>query len=458
GLPYPSGDETVIQLSTTSATINVTRHKKKASIRTKAFTRITRHYVPEMDKAADKRGSKQWTSQPRDNKGRFTKASTTIDVPQDPLPDPQEFETEQDSLASSGTTSTSNPIFIRRPGSTLSDFEIINTSTPPTPFKATPSVSPVKTSFVPPPPQTLPPPSPRTAASTDAMSTEQVAPFHGDKEDENPEDFLRAFFRRMGSSTEAVRKDLPKLLREKIGIGHASWTAFLQAIRDIDTEYIREGVDTWKKEQAEQDAMKSQLQSIQQLLKGSSLTQLQQQLASLNLGNPAQTNSPIRQPNLPQAPSSTSAPPVNQAAKRPPPTPADRTAIRAQLQKYPQHPDTDAGRLAHAAQQADWFKTFGVATRVTESTPFPLRPGTSPVNSGECFTCGFTGHLGRKDGSTCGGRRALHANEQAWRAICSRILRGERAAVTAASVQLVVVDDYGNQWQDVQGNEEGPSA
>ena len=292
------------------------------------------------------------------------------------------------------------------------------------------------------------------------MSTEQVAPFHGNKEDENPEDFLRAFFRRMGSATDAVkiqqfpnylqadsvvdewydgltvkdkadwpsleaafrarwprkkaarktpeeyeesimklklkmddvgkkekvggreiythiawankmevlvkgaqlentktyigqvRKDLPKLLREKIGIGHANWTAFLQAIRDVDTEYIREGIDTWKKEQAEQDAVKAQLQSIQQLLKVSSVTQLQQQLASLNLGNLTQTNPPVQQPNLSQIPPSTSGPPVSQATKRPPPTPADRTAIRAQLQKYPQHPDTDAGWLAHAAQQA----------------------------------------------------------------------------------------------------------
>lgn len=70
----------------------------------------------------------------------------------------------------------------------------------------------------------------------------------------------------------------------------------------------------------------------------------------------------------------------------------------------------------------------------------------------------FTGHLGRKDGSTCGGQRALHPNEQAWRAICSRILRGERTAATVANVQLVAVDDYGNQWPDIQGNEEGPSA
>ena len=139
---------------------------------------------------------------------------------------------------------------------------------------------------------------------------------------------------------------------------------------------------------------------------------------------------------------------------RPPPTQADRATLLVQLQKYPQHPDTDAGRQAHRAQQADWMKTHGPGTRVTESTPYPLRPGTASINSGECFTCGFTGHLGRRDGSTCGGQRPLHPNEQAWRAICSRILKESRAT---ANIHLVAIDDYGTTWQDMQGNEEGPS-
>ena len=139
---------------------------------------------------------------------------------------------------------------------------------------------------------------------------------------------------------------------------------------------------------------------------------------------------------------------------RPPPTQADRVALQVQLAKYPQHPDTEAGRKAHQAQQADWMRVFGPGTRVTESTPYPLRPGTAPVNSGECYTCGFTGHLRLRDGSTCEGRRALHANEQAWRSICSKIMREPKVA---ANIHLVTVDDYGTVWQDLQGNEEGSS-
>ena len=38
------------------------------------------------------------------------------------------------------------------------------------------------------------------------MASKTILPFHGDKEDENPEDFLRAFYRRMGDKTDEVRK------------------------------------------------------------------------------------------------------------------------------------------------------------------------------------------------------------------------------------------------------------
>jgi hypothetical protein len=38
------------------------------------------------------------------------------------------------------------------------------------------------------------------------MLTEQVDPFHGDKENENPEDFLRSFFRCLGTANDDVKK------------------------------------------------------------------------------------------------------------------------------------------------------------------------------------------------------------------------------------------------------------
>ena len=272
-----------------------------------------------------------------------------------------------------------------------------------------------------------------------------------------------------------VRKELPKLLREKVGTGHADWEIFLQAVRDVDLDHIRDGMDAWKKEQdtrkreqEEHEILKKRLQQLEKLT-ASPTAPLRQQMTSFGIGDttPSTTRNPGQpqptpanpfvgttggQGNLFQAAQTRPNPQSN--TTRPPPTQADRAALLVCIQKYPHHPDTDAGRQAHQAQQTDWVRTHGITAMVTESTPYPLRPGTLPVGSGECFTCGFQGHLGRRDGSTCGGNRALHPREQAWRAICSRILKQTHIA---ANIQLVMVDDYGTTWQEVQGNEDGPS-
>ena len=177
----------------------------------------------------------------------------------------------------------------------------------------------------------------------------------------------------------------------------------------------------------------------------------QPQQASTTPANPF-SGTTVGQGNLFQTPQMSTT--LQNNTQRPPATQVDRAALLICLQKHPHHPDTEQGRQAHRAQQAEWVKTHGLGAFVTESTPYPLRPGTLPVGSGECFTCGFTGHMGRRDSSTCGGNRALHPHEQLWRAICSRIFRQTRSA---ANVQLVMVDDYGTSWQEVQGNEDGPS-
>lgn len=403
------------------------------------------------------------------------------------------------------------------------------------------------------------------------MSNEHVTPFHGDKEDENPEDFIRSFFRRMGTANDEVkkqqfpnflqadsladewfeeltdgdrkdwnatlaafrkrwprkkavkktleeyedeitglplrmedmgkkekiagretyshiawadkmstivkgakleetttyighvRKELPKLLREKVGAGHKDWVVFLQAVRDVDVDHIRDGVEVWKKEQQEQEAIRKCIQQLEKLT-ASPTAPIRQQMSSFNIGSSQTTTQTTpRQAMSPANPfTSTTGGSGNltyptQATRtntRPLPTKADRDALLVRLQKYIQHPDTEVGRKAHQAQQADWAKNHGVNAIVTEATPYPLRPGTQVVGSGECFTCGFSGHMGKRDGSTCGGNRALHPHEQTWRSICSRTLRHTRSI---ASVQLVAVDDYGTTWQEMQGNEEGPS-
>jgi hypothetical protein len=239
-----------------------------------------------------------------------------------------------------------------------------------------------------------------------------------------------------------------------VGTGYADLTTFLEAVRDIDLDYIREGVDIWTKE----DDAKKKEQDTRNLKK-----ELEEQEDAYNnqrnYQRPHGTTSPanvvLQHRKLgPAAQSSTTntshGPTGNlftsnaggrgnlfyptQAqnnTSRPTAMQADRAALLICLQKYPHHPDTEAGRQAHQAQQAEWAQTHGLSMCVSEMTPYPLRPGTLPVDSGECFTCGFTGHMGRRDGSTCGGNRALHPHKQMWQAISARILRQTQVAATS---------------------------
>ena len=74
------------------------------------------------------------------------------------------------------------------------------------------------------------------------MSSEHVAIFHGDKDDENPEDFLRSFFQQMGTSTDDVKKQqFPNYLQadsvadewfeDLIADDKANWAAIEAAFR-----------------------------------------------------------------------------------------------------------------------------------------------------------------------------------------------------------------------------------
>lgn len=252
-----------------------------------------------------------------------------------------------------------------------------------------------------------------------------------------------------------------------MGTGHANWEDFIKAVRDVDIEYIRDSIDIKNKEQEIIDKRFKVLETLSR----SPTAPLRQQLSTVAISsqpsvrNPQVTGDPFTNAsggrgNLPFVTNPTvpnqARPPFTGPNSRSTPTPEQKTAIRLLLNRFPHHPDTQPGRQAHQAQQAEWVKTYGYGTRVTEKTPYPLRPGTAPVNSGECFTCGQIGHLGVRTGETCEalGFRTLHPNEQQWRVLCARILKEPKVTT---NVHLVAIDDYGTTLQDIQGNEEGPS-
>ena len=445
--------------------------------------RLSRLCVGELATLANKKNYEQ----NRDDSGCFTKRH--------PL-----SETNSDSITTGNSTPFSFSLANTRSSSSLSTFDLVDSTQINTPFDSTPSASPSKA-----PPVTLP--DTASLGPDNSMATEPVKIFHGDKKDENPDNFFWSFFRRMGSATDdfkkkqfkyflqadsvadklfdklqqddkkdwdaieaafnkcwpkkivgkktkeeyeaeitglclkmenlgkketivgrevyahiawadnmemvvkgakleetttyigQVCKELPKPIKEKVGTGHADWGEFLQAVRDVDTDHIKDELAAWKREQDEQEVLKKRIQQLEKLT-NSPTALLRQQMTNFSISNgpqPQQQVTPTVNPFLTSTSGCSNLFQLIQPKTsnlRPTPMLADRAALLACLQKYPHYPDTEVGRQAHRAQQADWARTHRANAMVNKLTPYPLRPGTLLVGSGECFTCRLLGHMG----------------------------------------------------------------
>ncbi|KAF5381271.1 hypothetical protein D9615_008370 [Tricholomella constricta] len=279
-----------------------------------------------------------------------------------------------------------------------------------------------------------------------------------------------------------VRRNLPGLIRDKVVGTPAHWGAFLAAVCAVDIDLIRESAAELRRERERQkridermrmlETMNSPTRAIRTQLAHTSITAATSgtRQSSTNDGNPflgrgggqGSLSYGITTPATGGGGMVRSGGGTGARVPRPPPTEADRAALRARLAEMIHHPNTDAGRTAHQAQQRAWIERHGAETKVTELTPYPLRPGTLPVNSNECFGCGLTGHIAPR--CTLLVERRLNIREADWRAICRSVLR----TPFATPVRYVVIDDYGGvatveptayieEIDESQGNGEGPS-
>jgi hypothetical protein len=259
-----------------------------------------------------------------------------------------------------------------------------------------------------------------------------------------------------------VRDALPEVLREKIPENQASWTAFAQAIKDVDMGHIREGVRKHKDKADKEARVDADLNLLKQRTGGTNIRSMpvdsptkaiRTQLASTTI---AQQQPIVR--------TSQSDPfgnagggggnLFNPRTPRPPATEAEKAILRASLALYPMQPDTQDGEAAYLEQLRAWRRING-DNHVTKTTGFPLRPGGAPPGSGECYNCGRTGHR-RLDCQTNGTKKIpqLEAN---FRAICGSVLgQPSRRTAQVNYVATAGVDEFA--WlNESQGNGEGPS-
>jgi len=274
-----------------------------------------------------------------------------------------------------------------------------------------------------------------------------------------------------------VRDKLPEAIKDIVKSSHADWTDFLQVVRDVDLQHIRDAVEKSKKREKERNALESRLRLLE-AAQSSPTAGIRTQLSHTSIVSP--------QPPLP-APrfTTTSRTPDNTFANqtggqgnlafitrpnlqtRAPMSTTQVDALRARLNILPHHPDNDAGRAAYRKQLADWDTKHGSQTRVTEETPYPLRPGTAPICTAECWNCGTNGHRRDACPTPIGNEARIGPKEAAWRRICTMTL-GLINRANATPIHLVVVNQYpprtpwaeelGSERTVDQGNGEGSPA
>ncbi|TFK58737.1 hypothetical protein BDN72DRAFT_906453 [Pluteus cervinus] len=127
-------------------------------------------------------------------------------------------------------------------------------------------------------------------------------------------------------------------------------------------------------------------------------------------------------------------------------TEVERQQLANLVVKLVQYPNTPAGQAAYQKALAKWDQDHSGAFPTSYAQePYPLKPGTAPVLSRECFRCGYTGHA-RAD---CKGEE-VSRKEYRWRSICNNKLR--KAQGETSAVRWVDIEDF----EDQEGKEEGP--
>ncbi|KAJ6538394.1 hypothetical protein B0H10DRAFT_2245813 [Mycena sp. CBHHK59/15] len=235
---------------------------------------------------------------------------------------------------------------------------------------------------------------------------------------------------------EQVRVELPGPLRTKIGKAHVNWPAFIKAVRDVDTVELeleaKEEKEWWR---SYRRCAKRCKRHPRRAYAPSSPRETRSSTGGGGQGN---LFSPPRamQQQAPRAPYKPPAPrtPYQPAIQQPPLDEAQHHILIDAIARIVHHPDMEAGRrVVPHTRNVD----------VTVNTPFPLRPGHAPANSGECFRCGMMGHTNYQHRCEATMEQCVSAREQQWRRIAAQALKEAPAAIRTVGYSPWDVDDYG---------------
>ena len=261
-----------------------------------------------------------------------------------------------------------------------------------------------------------------------------------------------------------VRDELPEILREKVPENQTSWTAFAQAIKDVNMGHIREGVRKYKDKAAKEARVNADINFLKQRTANAATGNLNSPTKAIRtqLSNTTISQQPTGRPSQSDPFGGVNGGGGNlfsSRTTRPPATEAEKSTLRASLALYPIQPETPEGEAAYLDQLRTWRQANG-DNNVSRATGFPLRPGGAPPGSGECYNCGKTGH--RRIDCQATGTKKIPQREAAFRAICGSILGQPPRRVAQVNYVSAAGDDefawLNADAQGQQGNGEGPSA
>ena len=203
-----------------------------------------------------------------------------------------------------------------------------------------------------------------------------------------------------------------------------TWKELANAVHNLEPHEIVAQMEE------DNENAKAQHQTIANLLRQCSMAGLEGALGRMHIATSMQS-APLTYP-VPQAPPSIQ---TNRAqAWTPGPHTDAQRLVDVRSKALPIQPDTATGRVAYEAQVAMWHSMHGSMTGPTKLRPYPLTPGSAPVASGECWTCGQPYHR-----PVACSKAAVLELEIKWHRIAGSIERAARIGRGTAPINVNTV-------------------
>lgn len=232
-----------------------------------------------------------------------------------------------------------------------------------------------------------------------------------------------------------VKSNLPAPLRRRLEARYRDWTSFVKAIKNVNSDAtIAKEVEERAKQEAEkaESAAKLARAEAEIALMKKKIEERERMSAMVGQFNRTNlTSTPRSMPYQPRQYGVTGGAldfrrPGQISTQRFPSTqsqlsPADLATLRRNTNAIPTPANTPDGQNEYQRQVAEWERQHGPNAFVTIHTPYPLRPGTLPVGSNECWNCGTSGHRG-DECEVLSRPELMNIRERDWRRLCARYL------------------------------------